>query len=61
MTHQEALDILVQSVRVANKRGAFELEESSIIAEAIKVFTPQQGDVPQEDETITTESVDNQE
>jgi hypothetical protein len=54
MTQQEALDVLVQSVRVANKRGAYELEESTIIAEAIKVFTSPQQEVtppPQEEET----------
>ena len=39
MTEQEALNTLVGAVRVANKRGAFELEESTTIMEAIKVFT----------------------
>lgn len=57
MTQEIALNILVSAVRLANKRGAFEIEESAQILEAIKVFTPKgQGDsleteVPQEERT----------
>lgn len=39
MDTKKALEILVQSVTIANKRGAFELPESKIIAEAVEVFT----------------------
>lgn len=39
MDTKQALEILVQSVALANKRGAFELGESKIIAEAVEVFT----------------------
>ena len=38
MDSKKALEILVQSVTIANKRGAFELAESKIIAEAVEVF-----------------------
>lgn len=41
MTQENALNILVSAVRLANKRGAFEIEESAQILEAIKVFMPQ--------------------
>lgn len=40
LTQDQALNILVQSVKVATKRGAFELEETEVILRAIKVFTP---------------------
>lgn len=42
MNQQEALEILVQAVRLANKRGAYEIEESEQIAQAIKVFSQPQ-------------------
>jgi len=58
MTQQEALNVLVSAVRLANKRGAFEIEESSAVFEAVKVFTPNQeevnltgAEVPQEETT----------
>jgi len=38
MTQQEALQILINSVKVANKRGAYELEESYVIMDAINTF-----------------------
>lgn len=42
LTQDQALNILVQSARLATKRGAFELEETEVILKAIKVFTPKQ-------------------
>ena len=39
MTHQEALKILIDGVLVAQRRGAFNLEEASNIWEACKLFT----------------------
>jgi hypothetical protein len=38
METKKALEILIQSVTIANKRGAFELAESKIIADAVEVF-----------------------
>jgi hypothetical protein len=49
MTEQEALNTLVSAVRLANKRGAFELEESTMIMEAIKVFTKPEETTPNND------------
>jgi hypothetical protein len=37
--HDQALQVLVNAVQVANKRGAYELQESKAIAEAVEVFT----------------------
>jgi len=39
LTQEQALNILVNSVKVATKRGAYEIEETEIILKAIKVFT----------------------
>jgi len=40
MKQQDALSVLISAIKIANKRGVFEIEESSAIFEAIKVFTP---------------------
>lgn len=42
MDPKKALEILIQGVKIANKRGAFEIEESKLIAEAIEAFTVKQ-------------------
>lgn len=34
-----ALNVLVQAIRLAQKRGAFELEETEVILKAVKVFS----------------------
>lgn len=39
MNQQEALNLIIGAVRTANRRGAFEVEESADIATAIKAFT----------------------
>ena len=48
--HQQALNVLVQAAQTANKRGAFSLEESGVIASAVSVFMPP---APPETETET--------
>ncbi len=56
MTQHQAIEILVQAARVANKRGAFELEESEQISQAVKLFT-----TPQDQEVNNgTEETDKQ-
>lgn len=40
LTVDQALNVLVQAVRIAQKRGAYELEEAETVLKAIKVFTP---------------------
>ncbi len=35
MNNQQAIQLLVDSAKVANKRGAFELNESAAIAQAV--------------------------
>lgn len=42
MNQQQAIEVLISAVRVANKRGAFELDESEQINQAVKAFLPPQ-------------------
>jgi len=39
MTQQEALQSLINAVKVAQQRGAYSLEEASVIHDAIMIFT----------------------
>jgi hypothetical protein len=39
-TQQQALQVLVSGLQVAQSRGAFKIEESAKLAEAIKLFQP---------------------
>ena len=39
-TANQALNMLVQGVELAQKRGAYSLEEAAMISQAIKVLTP---------------------
>lgn len=54
MNQQQAIEILVQAARVANKRGAFELEEAEQISAAVKVFTTP----PQSNQDLTDPTVE---
>lgn len=36
----KALEVLVQAIKLAQKRGAFELEETELILKAIRMFIP---------------------
>jgi hypothetical protein len=58
MNQQQALEVLVNAVKVAQRRGAFELEETPIIAEAVKVFSPK---TPSNDEATTEETTTSEE
>tara|TARA_R100000541_G_scaffold57099_1_gene66971 strand:- start:3200 stop:3469 length:270 start_codon:yes stop_codon:yes gene_type:complete len=37
---QQALNVLIQAVRIAQGKGAFTIEDAEIISKAIKVFVP---------------------
>lgn len=39
LTQDQALNLLVQAVKLAQKRGAFELEETELLLQAVRVFT----------------------
>lgn len=38
MNQEQALNVLIQSVNIAQQKGAFNLQEAKIIAEAVEVF-----------------------
>ena len=46
-TQAKALSIIIGAVRLAQKRGAFSLEEASQIAPAVNLFAPPQQDNPE--------------
>lgn len=39
ITQEQALQILINAVQLANTKGAFQLAESKTIAEAVEMFT----------------------
>ena len=53
-TQQQAIGLLIQAVQVAQKRGAFDLEEAGMLSQAIKLLVPEPP--PQEEETTEEES-----
>ena len=40
LNQQQALNVLIQAVRIAQGKGAFTLEDAELVAKAIKVFVP---------------------
>lgn len=50
----EALNALVSGIKVAVKRGAFEIEEIEILLKAIRLFIPQ----PQEAKAVDAPQVE---
>ena len=52
-TANQALNMLVQGVELAQKRGAYNLEEAALLSQAVKLFSdasPSQGEPVQEPE-----------
>tara|TARA_B100000575_G_scaffold135145_1_gene107745 strand:+ start:358 stop:606 length:249 start_codon:yes stop_codon:yes gene_type:complete len=41
LNQSQALNVLIQAVRIAQGKGAFTLEDAELVAKAIKVFVPQ--------------------
>lgn len=57
MDTQKALNILINAVQVANTKGAFTLQDSKVIAEAVEIFTKPTSEVtgteqPKEPENV---------
>lgn len=47
MNQNEALNVLVQAVNLAQQKGAYSLQEAALVAQAIQEFTPgQEQDAP---------------
>ena len=54
---QQALNVLIQAVRIAQGKGAYTLEDAELISKAIKVFVPP---TPAGEEGTETDPVVNQ-
>lgn len=52
LSQQDALNTLISAVQVATKRGAFELAETEVILQAVKVFTKQPEKVEEKVEEV---------
>ena len=44
ITQQQALQTLISAIQVATKRGAFELAETEVLLQAVKVFQTPPGE-----------------
>ena len=55
-TPQHAVTLLIQGVQLAQQRGAFQLEEASVLSSAVNFLTggPELNELGTEDEEITT-------
>ena len=53
ITTEQAVSILIQGCKIAQSKGAFTLEDASLVANAIKTLAP-----PQKEEEPTMKKVD---
>lgn len=58
MNQEQAISVLLQVARVAQKNGILLLEEAEVVSQAVKLLTPKQEElaeeVAQEAETVKT-------
>jgi hypothetical protein len=40
LTQSQAVNVLIQAVRIAQAKGAFTLEDAELVAKAIRIFVP---------------------
>lgn len=50
LTQGQALNVLIQGVRIAQAKGAFTLEDAELVSRAVKVFVPEQAEAQAETE-----------
>tara|TARA_R110002126_G_scaffold148462_2_gene294448 strand:+ start:366 stop:641 length:276 start_codon:yes stop_codon:yes gene_type:complete len=55
---QQALNVLIQAVRIAQSKGAYTIEDAELISRAIRVFVPP---TPVGEEGTTTDPIINEE
>ena len=55
-TQQQAVSLLIQGAQVAQKRGAFDLNEAALLSEAINLLVPPPE--PQEEELSSEEETE---
>jgi hypothetical protein len=61
LNQAQAIDVLIQAVRLAQAKGAFTLEDAELVSRAIKVFIPEKQAEPvgeAETENVAAESVE---
>jgi hypothetical protein len=61
LNQAQAIDVLIQAVRLAQAKGAFTLEDAELVSRAIKVFIPEKQVEPvseTETENVVAESVE---
>ncbi len=61
LNQAQAIDVLIQAVRLAQAEGAFTLEDAELVSRAIKVFIPEKQVEPvseTETENVAAESVE---
>jgi gamma-glutamyltranspeptidase len=61
LNQAQAIDVLIQAVRLAQAKGAFTLEDAELVSRAIKVFIPEKQAEPvseTETENVAAESVE---
>jgi len=56
-TQVKSIDVLVRGIQVAQRRGAFNLQESSSLNEAFKEIIPGYGEAPVQAETAGEEAL----
>ena len=49
LDQQQALNVLVQAAQLAQKRGAFDLNEAGVVASAVNTFMPPAPEEVEED------------
>ena len=58
MEQNEALGYLIQGVRIAQKRGAYNLQEAATISDAVSVFVPAEEATTETGNEVTDETSD---
>ncbi len=61
LNQAQAIDVLIQAVRLAQAKGAFTIEDAELVSRAIKVFIPEKQVEPAsetETENVAAESVE---
>ncbi len=59
LTQNQAVSLLVQAADLAQSRGAFKLEEASMVTRAIHLLVPSRGVVPAEESVQEQETEEN--
>ena len=53
LTQEQAVSVLVQAAKIAQAKGAFTLEDASVVASAIKALVPEQANNETDTENTT--------